>query len=152
MGLHWPASEMPLNGVSLAGPWWPNIACWHGSIVVLQGIRTSIAKTLYFCDFLGGGSRARTPCSPSGSAHVESTVVKLFPCISIFQIISGFEPHLVASPKDILTHPVALYNHSLLHARIQRGGGEGVRILPEKNHKNISILCRSIIGPQAKRH
>ena len=27
-GHYRPASETPLNGVSLAGEWWPNIECW----------------------------------------------------------------------------------------------------------------------------
>ena len=36
-----------LNGVLLAGGWWPNIKYWHGSFVNLQGTRTSIAKKPY---------------------------------------------------------------------------------------------------------
>ena len=36
-----------LNGVLLAGWWWPNIEYWLPSFVVLQGIRTSIAKKPY---------------------------------------------------------------------------------------------------------
>ena len=37
--------------------WRPNIECWHGSFVIFQGVRTSIAKKPYiFCDFSGGGS------------------------------------------------------------------------------------------------
>ena len=30
-GHHWPASETPLNGVSLACRRWPNVECWLGS-------------------------------------------------------------------------------------------------------------------------
>ena len=29
--------------------------CWLGSFVIFHGIRTSIAKKLYFCEFSGGG-------------------------------------------------------------------------------------------------
>ena len=44
-----------LNGISLAGQWWPNIECWLGSFVVLQEIRSSIGKKPYiFLIFQGG--------------------------------------------------------------------------------------------------
>ena len=46
-GHHRPASATPFNGVSLAGRWWPNIECWHGTFVIWQEIRTSIAKEPY---------------------------------------------------------------------------------------------------------
>ena len=42
-----PPAKRHFNGVSLAGRWWPNIECWLGSFVVLQGTRTSIAKKSY---------------------------------------------------------------------------------------------------------
>ena len=55
-GHHRPASETPLDGVSLAGRWWPNIKCWLGSFVIFQGVRTSIARKPYiFVIFQGGG-------------------------------------------------------------------------------------------------
>ena len=46
------------------------LECWLGSFVIFQGIWTSIAikKTLYFCDFSGGGG-AGPPVLPSGSVH-----------------------------------------------------------------------------------
>ena len=51
-----PPAKRHLNGVSLAGRWWPNTACWLVSFVVLQGIRTNTAKKPYiFVIFLGGG-------------------------------------------------------------------------------------------------
>ena len=51
-------SKFFLNGVSPAGPWWPNIECWLGSFVIFQGIRTSIAKKPYiFVIFQGGGGQ-----------------------------------------------------------------------------------------------
>ena len=57
-----------LNGVSLAGRWWPNIECWLCSFVIFQGIQTSIAKKPYiFVIFQVEGSG---PPAPSGSAHV----------------------------------------------------------------------------------
>ena len=62
---HRPASETPLNGVSLAVRWWPNIECWLGSFVIFQGIRTSIKQnpiSLWF--FWGGGSGPPAPPPP----------------------------------------------------------------------------------------
>ena len=51
-----PPAKRHLNGVLLAGRWWPNIECWLGSFVVFQGIRTSIAKKPYiFVIFQGAG-------------------------------------------------------------------------------------------------
>ena len=32
-----PSAKRHLNGVSLAGRWWPNIECWIGSFVILRG-------------------------------------------------------------------------------------------------------------------
>ena len=61
-----------LNGVLLAGRWWPNIECWLVSFEIFQGIRTSIAyKTYIFVIFLGGGGGTDPPVQPSGSAHVK---------------------------------------------------------------------------------
>ena len=57
-GHHRPTSEMPLNGVSLACWWWPNIECWLGSFWEFQGIRSSIAKKFYVS---GGGSGPPVP-------------------------------------------------------------------------------------------
>ena len=55
-GHHRSASETPLNGVSLACWWWPNVECWLGSFWEFQGIRSSIAwNSMFFCDFSGGG-------------------------------------------------------------------------------------------------
>ena len=63
-GHHRPASETPLNGVSLACWWWPNVECWLGRFWEFQGIRSSIAKKFYvFVIFQVGG------CPPYGSAH-----------------------------------------------------------------------------------
>ena len=42
-----PTAERHLNGVSLAGRWWPNIECWLRSFVIFQGILTSTAKNSY---------------------------------------------------------------------------------------------------------
>ena len=59
-----PQTKRHLNDVSLAGQWWPNIKCWLGSFVVLQGIRTSIAKEHYVFEIFQGGSGP--PCPPLG--------------------------------------------------------------------------------------
>ena len=60
-GLHWLASEMPLNGFSLAGHRWPNIECWLGSLVIFQGIQTSIARKPYIFVVFQGGSGPPVP-------------------------------------------------------------------------------------------
>ena len=60
-----PPAKRHLNGVSLACPWWPNIECWLGSLVIFQGIRTSIARKPYFV-IIQSGFR---PLPPSESVH-----------------------------------------------------------------------------------
>ena len=51
-----PPVKRHLNGVSLAGQWWPNIEYWLDSFVILQEIRTRIGKKNYnFVIFQGGG-------------------------------------------------------------------------------------------------
>ena len=58
-----PQAKHHLNGTSLAGRRCPNIDCWLGSLVIFQGIRTSIAKTSYsFVIFQGWGDP--DPLSP----------------------------------------------------------------------------------------
>ena len=52
-----------INGVSQAGRLWPNIDCWFGSFVILQGIRTSNANKPYILVIFQGGG-VRTPCPP----------------------------------------------------------------------------------------
>ena len=42
-----PPAKRLLNGVLLAGRWWPNIECWLDSFVIFQRIRNSIAKKPY---------------------------------------------------------------------------------------------------------
>ena len=63
-----PPAKRHLNGVWLAGRWWLNIECWLGSFVVLQGIKTSIAKQPYIF-VIFQGSRPPVP-PPSESAYV----------------------------------------------------------------------------------
>ena len=67
-----PAEERHLNGVSLAGRWWPNIESLLGSCVILQGIRTSIVQKPYIFVIFQGGSGPPVP--RSGSAHVSYNV------------------------------------------------------------------------------
>ena len=50
-----PPSVRTQNTIEMVFRLWPNIECWLVSFVVLQGIRTGIAKKL--------------PVPPSGSAH-----------------------------------------------------------------------------------
>ena len=49
----------------------PNIECWLGSFVIIQGIRTSIAKKPYIF-VLPGGPVSPVPPPPPGSAHAAS--------------------------------------------------------------------------------
>ena len=63
MGHHRPASEKPLKWRFVGGP---NTECWLVSLVVLQGIRTNIAKKPHIIVFLRGSPDT---LSPSGSAH-----------------------------------------------------------------------------------
>ena len=59
---HGPLAKRHLNGVSLAGRWWPNMECWIGSFVIFQRIRTSIAKEPYiFVIFQGWGPDPLSP-------------------------------------------------------------------------------------------
>ena len=61
-----------LNGVLMAGLWWPNIEYWLGSFVIFQGIWTRIAKKSYiFCD--------QTPRPPPPPLH---------PSLQTFEICS----------------------------------------------------------------
>ena len=57
-----PSAKRHLNGVSLAGQWWPNIEFWLGSFMIVQGIRTSITKKPYiFVIFQWGGGAPSSP-------------------------------------------------------------------------------------------
>ena len=62
---HRPASETPLNGVSLAGWWWPNSECWLGSFVIFPWDPYNHIA-LWFSSGWGSGP----PVPSSGSAHV----------------------------------------------------------------------------------
>ena len=95
-----PAAERHLNGVSLAGRWWPNIESLLGSCVILQGIQTSIVQKRYiFVIFQGGGPDPLPPplwirtcflqCAPTSILHLDSNQpVRMCSCkrISIFAI------------------------------------------------------------------
>ena len=91
-----PAAERHLNGVSLAGRWLPNIESLLGSCVILQGIRTSIVQKPYIFVIFQGGGGVRTPCPPSGSAHVSYNV----PPTSILHLGSD-QPVRMCSRKRI---------------------------------------------------
>ena len=85
-----PSAKRHLNGVSLAGRWWPNTECWLVRFVVLQGIRTNIiAKKPNIFVICQGG--ARTPCPPSGSAHgtIHFNKEKLFVAFPWVETSSG---------------------------------------------------------------
>ena len=75
VGHHWPASKTSLNGVLLAGQYWPIIECWLGSFVIFQGIRINIARKPYIFVIFHGG-RVSWPCPPSGSGHAKVSASK----------------------------------------------------------------------------
>ena len=54
-----------LNDVSLACRLWPNIECWLGRLVIVQGVRTSIAKKYYMFVVFQGGGGGSDPLIPS---------------------------------------------------------------------------------------
>ena len=54
-GHHRPASETPLNGVSLACRWWPNVECWLGSFENSWGSGPVLLRNSIFLWFFGGG-------------------------------------------------------------------------------------------------
>ena len=67
---HQPASETPLNGVSLACRWWPNVECWLGSFENFKGSGPVLLRnSIFLWFFRGGGGGGPDPLSPSGSAH-----------------------------------------------------------------------------------
>ena len=66
--------------VSLACRGWPDIESWLGSCHFLGDPDLYCWKTLYFCDFSGGGGPA--PCPPSGSAHASFTLRKFVMVLS----------------------------------------------------------------------
>ena len=60
-----PPAKHHLNGVSLMGRCWPNIECWLGRFVVLQGMWTSIVKKPYiFVIFHQRGPSLWPPLDP----------------------------------------------------------------------------------------
>ena len=64
-----PPAKRHLTGVSLAGPWRPNIVCWIGSFVILRGSWPVLLRNPIFCNFPGSGGVGGPPVLPSGSAH-----------------------------------------------------------------------------------
>ena len=65
-GHHRPASKTPLNVVSLACRWWPNVECWLGSFENFRRSCLLLRNSIFLWFFRWG---VRTPCPPSGSAH-----------------------------------------------------------------------------------
>ena len=59
-----PPAKRHLNGVSLACQWWPNIECWLGSFMIIQGILTSIAKKPYIFVIFQAGGEVPDPLPP----------------------------------------------------------------------------------------
>ena len=64
-GHHRPASETPLNGVSLACRWWPNVECWLGNFENFRGsgpVLLLLRNSIFLWFFRGGGGP--DPLSP----------------------------------------------------------------------------------------
>ena len=66
VGHHWPASETPLNGFSLACRWWPNVECWLGSFENFRGSGPVLLRNSIFLWIFrgGGGGGVRPPAPP----------------------------------------------------------------------------------------
>ena len=61
-GHHRPASETPLNGVSLACRWWPNVECWLGSFENSWGSGPVLLRnSIFFFIFQRGGPDPLSP-------------------------------------------------------------------------------------------
>ena len=68
---HRPASETPVNGVSLAFKevslacrWWPNVECWLGSFGNSRGSGPVLLRNSIFLWFFRKGGGVRTLCPP----------------------------------------------------------------------------------------
>ena len=61
---HRPASETPLNGVSLACRWWPNVECWLGSFENFKGSGSVLLRNSIFLWFFRGGGGSGPPVPP----------------------------------------------------------------------------------------
>ena len=64
-----PPAKRHWNGGSLACRYWPTIECWLGSLVIFRGSRSKLlGNSIFLWCFRG----VRTPCPPSGSAHLQA--------------------------------------------------------------------------------
>ena len=79
-----------LNGVSLAGRWWPNTECWLVRFVVLQVIRTNIAKKPYIFVIFQG---VRTPCPPLDPHLTCHQTYKLSSFLTLFILVFCKQDH-----------------------------------------------------------
>ena len=81
-GYHRPASETPLNGVSLACQWWPNVECWLGSFENFRGsgpvlLRNSIFFVIFTGMWGGGGSGPPVPLWIRAWDQTMSTLIEI---------------------------------------------------------------------------
>ena len=97
-----PPAKRHLNGVSLAGRWWPNIECWIGSLVILRGSGPVLLRIPIFLYF-PGGSGPPVPAL-SGSAHVITKSIGAFAHLPVMR--RGCFPQKInlisPTPKSIL--------------------------------------------------
>ena len=64
-----PPAKRYLNGVSLAGRWWPITECCLVALWFYRGSRPVLLRDPIFLWFFRGGGGAQTHYPPSGSAH-----------------------------------------------------------------------------------
>ena len=121
---------------------WPNIEYWLGSFVVLQGIRTCIAKKPYFCDF-SGGPDALSPPPPPLDPRMDQPV-HVYSLISAFVIGSLQMFYLnssgVKTKVDTLcTHGLHLISAHHVHLCVNLSSDFTVYILTGKRNDTIQF-------------
>ena len=81
-GHHRPASETPLNGVSLACWWWPNVECWLGSFENFRGSGPVLLRnSMFLWFFRWGGRGVPDPLSPlwiRAWDRTKSTLIEIY--------------------------------------------------------------------------
>ena len=85
-GHHRPASETPLNGVSLACRWWPNVECWLGRFENFRGSGPVLLRNSIFLWYFRWGVPAPPPppLDPRMGPVIEIYWKPILSCASAF--------------------------------------------------------------------
>ena len=117
VGHHRPASEAPLNGVSLACRWWPNVEWWLGSFENFRGSGSVLLRKSIFLWFSRGGGGGPDLLSPLWIRAWDRTMYTLIEIYwkSILSCASAFVRHFAY----FLSHQaqiIKLKKHSFLNS------------------------------------